>query len=60
METNSTVNLLPFGEDITELRMHENREFVVPINILTPFARTPFSWAARHTTVCLDFSNELY
>jgi len=35
--------------------MRENRDFVVPVNILTPFARTPFSWAARHTTVCLDY-----
>ena len=34
--------------------MRENRDFVVPVNILTPFARAPFSWAARHTTVCLD------
>ena len=34
--------------------MRENRYFVVPVNILTPFARAPFSWAARHTTVCLD------
>ena len=36
--------------------MRENRDFVVPVNILTPFARAPFSWAARHTTVCLDYS----
>ena len=35
--------------------MRENRDFVVPVNILTSFARAPFSWAARHTTVCLDF-----
>ena len=34
--------------------MRENRDFVVPVNILTTFARPPFSWAARHTTVCLD------
>ena len=34
--------------------MRENRDFVVPVNILTPFARASFSWAARHTTVCLD------
>jgi len=34
--------------------MHENRDFVVPVNILTPFAHAPFSWAARHTTVCLN------
>ena len=34
--------------------MRENRDFVVPVNILTTFARAPFSWAARHTTVCLD------
>ena len=34
--------------------MRENRDFVVPVNILTPFAHAPFSSAARHTTVCLD------
>jgi len=34
--------------------MRENRDFVVPVNILTTFAHGPFSWAARHTTVCLD------
>ena len=34
--------------------MRENQDFVVPVNILTLFARAPFSWAARHTTVCLD------
>ena len=34
--------------------MHENRDFGVPVNILTPFARAPFSWATLHTTVCLD------
>jgi len=25
--------------------MHENRNFAVPVNIITLFARTPFSWA---------------
>ena len=34
--------------------MHENCDFVVSVNILTYFARPPFSWAAQHTTVCLD------
>ena len=34
--------------------MRENCNFVVPVNILTPFACTPFSWAERLTTVCLD------
>ena len=54
MEANSTVNLVPLGQSITELQMRENRDFVVPVNILTTFACAPFSWAARHTTVCLD------
>ena len=27
--------------------MRENRDFVVPVNILTTFAHAPFSWAAR-------------
>jgi len=31
--------------------MRENRDFVVPVNMLTPFARAPLSWAA---TMCLD------
>ena len=34
--------------------MHENRDFVAPVNILTLFARVPFSWAAQHTTMRLD------
>ena len=38
MKANSTVNLVPFGEDIMELRMRENRDFIVPVNILIPFA----------------------
>ena len=53
-EANSTVNLVSFGKGIVEVWMHENHDFVVPVNILTPFVRPPFSWAARHTTVCLD------
>jgi len=32
----------------------ENRKFVVPVNILTPFVTPSFSWGVRHTTVCLD------
>ena len=38
--------------------MRENCEFVVPVNILTLFARALFSWAARHITVCLDSGDE--
>ena len=34
--------------------MCKNCEFVVPVNILTPFLRAPFSWAIWHTTVYLD------
>ena len=30
--------------------MREKCYFVVPV---TPFAHAPFSWASRHTTVCL-------
>ena len=40
--------------------MRENRDFVVPVNILTTFAHAPFSWAARHTTVCLDGLLQVY
>ena len=46
MKANSTVNLVPFGLDIKELWIRENRYFVVPVNILTLFVRPPFSWAA--------------
>ena len=52
LEANSTANLVSFGSDITELWMHENSDFVVPVNIFTPFACTPFS--AGHTTMRLD------
>ena len=34
--------------------MHKNQDFVVAVNILILFAHALFSWAARHTTVCLD------
>ena len=37
--------------------MHENCDFVVPVNILTPFAHALFSWALRQTTVRLDMSH---
>ena len=54
MEANSTVNLVPFGEDIMELKIRENHDFVVPVNILIPFVHTTCIWATRHTTVCVD------
>ena len=39
--------------------MRENRDFVIPVNILTPFAHALFSWAAQHTTdiKTLKYSN---
>ena len=45
MEANSSVNLALFGLDITQLRMRENCDFVVPVNMPTLFACAPFSWA---------------
>ena len=45
MEANSTVNLVLFEVDITKL---------VPVNVLTPFACAPFSWAAQHIIMSLD------
>ena len=33
--------------------MRENHDFVIPVNILTPFACTLFSWTTWHTTVRL-------
>ena len=56
MEVYSTVNLVPFEQDIMELRMRENRDFVVPVNILNLFACAPFSWAVQQ---CLDMSMQL-
>jgi len=41
-EGTSIVNLMPFGSDITELHMCENCDFVLPVNILTPFAYALF------------------
>ena len=40
--------------------MRENCDFVVPVNILTTFACALFSWAAWHTTVCLDMAWKFY
>ena len=56
MEGTSVVYMVPFGSGITELRMRENHDFVVPVNILTPFV-CPVSWVTQHTTVCLDFNH---
>jgi len=58
VEETSIVNLVLFRSDITELQMRENCDFVVPINILTPIACAPFSWVARHTTMCFDYKNK--
>ena len=51
MEANSTVNLVPFGYGITELRMRENHDFVVPVNILTPL-RAPSFLGPHGTPPC--------
>ena len=48
------------------IRRHRARDawksyFVIPVNILALFAYSPFSWAARHTTVCLrGYSIKVY
>jgi len=49
-----TINLVLFGSGIIELRMRENCKFIIPVNILNPFVRAPFSWTAQHTIMCLD------
>ena len=36
----SIVNMVPFGLDITDLHLCENRNFVLPVNILTLFVHT--------------------
>ena len=56
VEANSTVNLVPYGLGITELWMRKNCDFIVLVNILTPLVHALFSWAAWHTTICLDSS----
>ena len=38
--------------------MCENRDFVAPVNILTPFVCVQFSLATQHTTVWLDQSTQ--
>jgi len=48
----STTNLVFFGLKIMDLLIHEHCNFVIPVNISLLFAWA--SWAARHTTVCLD------
>jgi len=53
VEGTYTVNLVPFGSGVRELRMCENRNFGVPVNILTLFVRPVF--LCRTTTMCLDF-----
>ena len=36
--------------------MRENHDFVVPVNVLNPFACAQFSWAAQHT-MCIILCN---
>ena len=51
-----TANLVLFGQETTELWTCVKSYFVLHVNILTLCAHTLFSWAARHTNVCLDIS----
>ena len=46
VEANSVVNWC--------LQVHENRNFAALVYIWTLFVRGLFSWAAQHTTMCLD------
>ena len=52
MEANSSVNLVPFGKDIMELRIRANRNFIVPVNTLTPFAHASFL-GPHYTLLCV-------
>ena len=56
VEGTSIVNLVPIGLGITELHSYIYIKMAkfFPVNILTVLHFTPFSWAAQHTTVCLD------
>jgi len=47
-------NLVLFGQETTELRTCVKSYFVPRGNIITLCTHAPFSWATRHTTVCLD------
>ena len=49
-----TANLVLFGPETTELRTHVKLYFVLHVNMLTLCTHAPFSWAAQHTTMCLD------
>ena len=40
--------------------MCENWDFVAPVNMLTPFPCTPFSWAAQHYRVSWCYNNLLF
>ena len=46
VEVNPAINLVLFGLDITELRMHKNQKLVNPVSIVAPFAGTLFSCSA--------------
>ena len=49
-----TENLVLFGLEITQLQMGIKSYFALCVNILTLCTHTPFSWAAWHTTICVD------
>ena len=51
----STVKLVLFHKGSTKLPMCENHVFFVPVDILYSRCGVLASWAARHTTVCLDY-----
>jgi len=54
IESNSTANFVPFGLDLMEVRMHERRNFVLSVNILTVLFMPHFLWLhTRPTTVSL-------
>jgi len=48
-------NLVEFGAEISELHRCENQVLFLPVYILTVW-RALAPWAARHATVCLDYT----
>ena len=50
----STAKIVLFHLGSTELWRCKNCIFFLPVNILTGVAHQLASWAARHTTMCLD------
>ena len=54
-----TENFVCFCSGSAELQMRENGIFFTPVKYTLVCRAPQVSWAARHTTVCLDKHNKL-